>query len=244
MLNTAPVRPRRRGLAPWRSATAHRRTHATDFALGLVLAFVAGAINAGGFMAIGQYTSHMTGIVATLADDLVLGITDFLAIGVAVLACFIAGAAASSAIIDWCSGKRRSRQYVYPVLAEAALIVAFGALGLASHVAPSLEIALMPLLGFMMGLQNATITRISNARIRTTHLTGMVTDIGMELGRYASGNGADRSKLRIHGGLVASFFVGGLFGAAGFLTLGFAFAFLAALPLVAIAMPTILRRRR
>lgn len=240
----ARTRSRRRNLAPWRSATAHRRTHATDFALGLVLAFVAGAINAGGFLAIGQYTSHMTGIVATIADDLVMGITDFVAVGMAVLACFIAGAAASSAMIDWCGRTRRARQYVYPVLAEAALIVGFGALGLASARAPFLEIVLMPLLGFMMGLQNATITRISNARIRTTHLTGMVTDIGMELGRLASGNGPDRSKLRIHGGLVASFFVGGLFGAAGFLTLGFAFAFFAALPLVAVALPAMLRRRR
>jgi len=235
---------RRRTLAPWRSATAHRRTEATDFALGLVLAFVAGAINAGGFLAVGQYTSHMTGIVATIADDLVMGITGFVGVGVAVLACFILGAAASSALIDWCGRSSRSRQYVYPVVAEAALIVVFGVLGLASGAIPSLEMVLMPLLGFMMGLQNATITRISNARIRTTHLTGMVTDIGMELGRAVSRGGPDRSKLRIHGGLVASFFGGSLAGAAGFLALGFPFAFLAALPLVAISMPGLKRRSR
>lgn len=236
-------RRRRRNLAPWRSATAHRRTHATDFALGLVLALVAGAINAGGFLAVGQYTSHMTGIVATLADDIVLGVTDFLLVGLSVLVCFIIGAAASSAMIDWGSRANRTRRYVYPVLAEAVLIVLFGILGLASRAAPMLEIILMPLLGFMMGLQNATITRVSNARIRTTHLTGMVTDIGMELGRAASAVGADRSKLIVHGGLVASFFAGALAGAAGFLSLGFSFAFIVALPLVAIALPGIRRRR-
>jgi uncharacterized membrane protein YoaK (UPF0700 family)/anti-anti-sigma regulatory factor len=34
---------------------------------------------------------------------------------------------------------------------------------------------------FAMGLQNATITRISGAVVRTTHLTGVVTDLGLEL---------------------------------------------------------------
>ncbi|MCL6483024.1 MAG: DUF1275 family protein, partial [Janthinobacterium lividum] len=41
--------------------------------LGCVLALVAGAVNAGGFLAIGGYTSHMTGIVSGMADDLALG---------------------------------------------------------------------------------------------------------------------------------------------------------------------------
>jgi hypothetical protein len=37
-------------------------------------------------------------------------------------------------------------------------------------------------LAFLMGLQNATVTRISDARVRTTHVSGMATDIGIELG--------------------------------------------------------------
>jgi len=38
------------------------------------------------------------------------------------------------------------------------------------------------LLCFIMGLQNAVITKISHAEIRTTHVTGLVTDVGIELG--------------------------------------------------------------
>ena len=53
--------------------TAPERTAQSNLHLGVTLAFVAGALNAGGFLAIGQYTSHMTGIVSAAADHLVLG---------------------------------------------------------------------------------------------------------------------------------------------------------------------------
>ncbi|RJF96748.1 DUF1275 domain-containing protein [Noviherbaspirillum cavernae] len=51
---------------------ATERTTRANFHLGVSLSFVAGALNAGGFLAIGQYTSHMTGIVSSAADHLVL----------------------------------------------------------------------------------------------------------------------------------------------------------------------------
>ncbi|WP_164176991.1 DUF1275 family protein, partial [Streptococcus pneumoniae] len=75
------------------------------------------------------------------------------------------------------------------------------------------------------GLQNAIITKVSQARIRTTHVTGIVTDIGIELGKLiywnrSRGEGldmvrADRDKLRLLGALLAAFFAGGVLGALG-----------------------------
>jgi len=56
-----------------RRLTGRRRSADANRHLGLVLAFIAGAINAGGFLAVQQYTSHMTGIVSSMADNLVLG---------------------------------------------------------------------------------------------------------------------------------------------------------------------------
>lgn len=50
-----PINYARRLIGSERSDTANRH-------LGFALAFVAGAINAGGFLAVQQYTSHMTGI--------------------------------------------------------------------------------------------------------------------------------------------------------------------------------------
>jgi len=60
-------------LAFARRLTGRQRTARADRQLGFGLAFCAGAINAGGFLAVKQYTSHMTGIVSAIADNVALG---------------------------------------------------------------------------------------------------------------------------------------------------------------------------
>jgi uncharacterized membrane protein YoaK (UPF0700 family) len=101
------------------------------------------------------------------------------------------------------------------------------------------------LLCFIMGLQNAVISKLSNAEIRTTHITGVVTDIGIELGKLAYWNGAataggtavraNRPRLRILATLAICFFVGGVAGALGFKHLGYASTAWLALVLVVLA---------
>ena len=109
-------------------------------------------------------------------------------------------------------------------------MLVFGLFGAAINLSSGLFIPLtVLLLCFIMGLQNALITKISNAEIRTTHVTGLVTDIGIELGKLLYFNGADaptkivanRRKLRIHLTLVGCFFIGGVVGAVGFKTWGY-----------------------
>ncbi|MFN7645791.1 MAG: DUF1275 family protein [Burkholderiales bacterium] len=56
-----------------RFLTGRDRSIQANRQLGFALAFVAGAINAGGFLAVRQYTSHVTGMVSSLADNLALG---------------------------------------------------------------------------------------------------------------------------------------------------------------------------
>jgi uncharacterized membrane protein YoaK (UPF0700 family) len=216
-----------------RSAVAHRRSAASDLILGTMLAFVAGAINAGGFLAVGQYTSHMTGVVSSIADNLALGALSLVIGGLTVLASFIAGSGCSAVLINWGRRNARARQYAYPIALEAVLLLAFGALGSASRDMPPLMALAAPLLCFIMGLQNATITKISGARMRTTHLTGMVTDIGIEFGKLvyrnrpgepdASKVRADRAKLAILLRVVGMFFLGGVSGALGFGVFGYVF---------------------
>jgi uncharacterized membrane protein YoaK (UPF0700 family) len=99
-----------------------------------------------------------------------------------------------------------------------------------------------------MGLQNASITKASGARMRTTDLTGMVTDIGIELGKLGYWNRdpsrpdalkvrADRQKLGILFKVVGMFFFGAVAGCLGFSVLGY----LALIPmtgvLLALSMP-------
>jgi uncharacterized membrane protein YoaK (UPF0700 family) len=216
-----------------RKLTSPERTDVSNRRLGRSLAFVAGAANAGGFLAVGQYTSHMSGVVSALADNAALGDIALLIAGLGSLLMFLAGAATSAILINW--GRRRGAQskYAMPLILEAVLLLFFGLLGtnLEQHrllFAP----ATVGLLCFVMGLQNAMITKISKAEIRTTHVTGIVTDIGIELGKLIYWNRAqtwpvsekvmaDRVRLRLLGSLLGMFLVGGLAGAFGFKHIGF-----------------------
>jgi len=56
-----------------RGLTGRERSRAANRELGHYLAFVAGAVNAGGLLVVGQYTSHMTGITSAMADNLTAG---------------------------------------------------------------------------------------------------------------------------------------------------------------------------
>ncbi|MGF6971378.1 uncharacterized membrane protein YoaK (UPF0700 family) [Paraburkholderia sp. WC7.3g] len=77
------------------------------------------------------------------------------------------------------------------------------------------------------------VTKLSGAEIRTTHMTGIVTDIGIELGKLFCWNSsrvdatepfvlANRTRLKVHGTMLAMFFVGGVTGAMGFKHIGYA----------------------
>lgn len=206
------------------------RTPQTNTRLGMTLAFVAGATNAGGFLAVHEYTSHVTGVVSAVVDSLVLGHTDVMLSGLAMLISFVLGAMTTAILVNW--GLRRQLYVAYglPLLLEAALLLLFGIFGGAMNYATYFFAPLtVTLLCFIMGLQNAVITKISRAEIRTTHLTGLVTDVGIELGKMAYINPTDSpspvhantQKLRLHGLLIGSFVVGAFSGAMGFKTLGF-----------------------
>jgi uncharacterized membrane protein YoaK (UPF0700 family) len=216
--------------APIRGFTSLQRTPQADLKLGTVLAFVAGATNAGGFLAVGQYTSHMTGMVSAMADNLVLGELALAGAALAALLAFLFGAISTAWLVNW--GMRHSLRSAYglPLVIEAALLLVFGLFGAAMSLWHTVFLPVtVVLLCYIMGLQNAVITKISKARIRTTHVTGLVTDLGIELGKLLYLNHepamqpvrADRERLRVHAQLVLSFLVGGIAGALGFKYLGY-----------------------
>jgi uncharacterized membrane protein YoaK (UPF0700 family) len=230
----------------FRGWTTVQRTAQNNIRLGMTLCFVAGATNAGGFLAVGQYTSHMTGVLSLVADNLVLGQFTLALAGLAALLAFLGGAMTTAWMVNW--GLRRKLQSAYgrPLLLEAALLLVFGLFGTGINVWAGLFAPLtVLLLCYLMGLQNAVITKISHAEIRTTHITGLVTDMGIELGKLVYFNRlsrdilvtADRHRLGIHLKLVGSFFVGGLSGAIGFKTIGFA----ATVPLSVLLLMVVLR---
>lgn len=204
------------------------RTPALNHQLASLLALVAGILNSVGFVAVAFYTSHMTGVTAQVADQLVLGDLHLVGVGILSMGSFIGGAMACAVLFNW--GRRRDlrSRYANVLLLEGVLMLVFGLL--AEEVTVSWrELLFVPVLCFTMGLQNAIITKISGAQIRTTHVTGMVTDIGIELGKLSYCNrraGPDPvrgnvPKLAMLSSLVLLFLVGGVIGALGYLAIGF-----------------------
>ena len=144
---------------------ARERTRQRNRQLGALLAFMAGAINAGGFLAVQRYTSHMTGVVSSIADDLVLGQGLLVLAGVGSLLAFIAGAAVTAILINWARRRQMQGEYALSLLLEAALLLLFGLLG--ANLNELIEV-FMPttvlLLCFIMGLQNAIVTKSPTPR--------------------------------------------------------------------------------
>ncbi len=223
-----------------------QRSTAANRQLGLVLAFVAGAINAGGFLAVQQYTSHVTGMVSNVADQLVLGHLDLVVDGIVAVLAFLCGAMSCAMLINFARRKDLGSEYALPLLLEALLILCFGLLGAQlAHLEALLVPFTVVLLCFIMGLQNAIVTKLSNAVIRTTHMTGIVTDLGIELGKLLYWNRdpeiplqvrADRDRLKVLTGLLACFLIGGITGALGFKLAGYAFTVPIALLLAVMAL--------
>jgi uncharacterized membrane protein YoaK (UPF0700 family) len=231
------------------SLTTRVRTRRANRQLGGVLAFVAGAVNAGGFLAVQRYTSHMSGIVSGIADDLVLG-------QAALALAFVGGAATTAVLINWARRRQLHGEFALSLMLEAALLLAFGLLGANLELFVDVFVpSTVLLLCFIMGLQNAIVTKISQAEIRTTHMTGVITDLGIELGRLAYWNRTseantahvgrpDRDKLKIHAVILALFFIGGLAGALAFKRVGFLATVPIAALLTAMAAPPLLRDLR
>ncbi len=110
---------------------------------------------------------------------------------------------------------------------EALLLIIFGLVNI--RYVPNTDLSyVIALLCYLMGLQNAVITKISGAAIRTTHITGMATDIGIEIGKiiYSGNNNRqytkpNKDKIWLHLSLVSMFLLGGVSGAFVFKYIGF-----------------------
>lgn len=172
--------------------------------LAITLAWVAGYTNIVALLACGTVTSHMSGAASFFGRNLVEGKWNLAGLELFLLASFLAGATIAGIATE--VGKRRAWEsvYVLPMAIEALLLAMF-AIGLElthtdSGATPTAQEAsntiastlsanystttayiLVGLAACAMGLQNATITRISSGVVRTTHVTGVLTDMGLEL---------------------------------------------------------------
>ena len=223
---------------------ASERHLSTNRQLGLFLAVLAGAVNAGGYMVIDRYTSHMTGLVSSIATSLALDDHPLVLMAVLFVASFIGGAVAAAVFINLARTRYPRSEFALAFMLEAFLLMLFSLC--TTHLLPiegSFVACTIALLCFIMGLQNAIMTKMSDGRIRTTHVTGICTDIGIELGRffYTQGGGRrdaefQRDKLLFNSRMLGLFLLGGILGAEAFAHIGFVTIVPLAMVLVIIAI--------
>lgn len=156
--------------------------------LAITLAWVAGYTNIVALLTCGHVTSHVSGTTSDVGRGVATGSWGLAGFSLWLLMTFFLGAALSGLATEF--GRRRNWEsiYVLPMAIEALLLALF-AVGVELHEFGTTERGLPLYLmtgvaSLAMGLQNATITRISNGVVRTTHVTGVLTDLGLETAQF------------------------------------------------------------
>ncbi len=170
--------------------------------LAISLAWVAGYVNLVALVTCGFVVSHLTGNASALGGELARAEWNPALLTAVLLCAFFVGAFVSGFAIEVGRQRNWSSIYVLPAAIELILLTAF-AIGVRRHdpSAPEHGATLwwMTIVATAsMGVQNATITRISSGVVRTTHLTGIVTDLGHEsaelaITRWLFGRGVGRA---------------------------------------------------
>ncbi|CAH2777644.1 MAG: hypothetical protein CPDRYMAC_0894 [uncultured Paraburkholderia sp.] len=219
-----------------------------DHYLAYSLAFIAGALNTAGFYSLGFFSANMTGNISTGADRIALGDlfsgTVYLLLPVA----FTLGATFATLAVE--IGLRRgvTRIFAFSILSEAMLLLLLAIVDMLDN---SRVMVLVLGLSGLMGFQNAIVTRISNWRVRTTHVSGMSTDIGIGIGllitMFTRGEQSEScaghvERLRLHSVTVVAFCVGGILGVVAYKSLGGILLIIVAALLAMVALPSALRR--
>lgn len=149
------------------------------------LALIGGFVNSAGFLLIGSFTSHVTGNVGRLANDLAAMDFHAAAFALTMIIAFLGGAFAASMAIESDFFRKVPYAYAFLLASEAGLLLVFmllSRLTTADH--PRVQDAEAAILCAAMGMQNSLVTRLSGAVVRTTHLTGVFTDLGIEAARW------------------------------------------------------------
>lgn len=185
-----------------------------------VLAFIAGIVNAIGFIGVAhQAITHLTGTTTLLGIAISRGDPVGAMHLAAVVGAFLAGAIASGVIIGDSTLQLGRRYGVVLVIESLLLWLAMLQLASGRYGGDLLASA-------ACGLQNAMASSYSGAVLRTTHLSGTITDIGILLGHRLRRLPFDRRRLRLLILLVASFSSGAVTGSLLFARVSYAALYL------------------
>jgi uncharacterized membrane protein YoaK (UPF0700 family) len=191
------------------------RTLRHNLQIASLLSFVAGIVNIAGYLAVLRLTTNVTGHFAYLIDE-VFKLEFWKAfIFFLYIFFFFLGSFFSNLIIELISKNNSKLSYTIPVLVEIIILLFVAVFG-QSFILKRPDLIACSLL-FAMGLQNSLVTTISNSTVRTTHLTGLFTDLGIELSQlffYRKKEQQSKllSSIKLRLTIISSFFIGGIVG--------------------------------
>lgn len=204
------------------SHTGKNRTLKHNLKIASLLSFVAGIVNVAGFLSVQRLTTNVTGHFAFFVDEVFKfnfweGFIFFLYIFFFFLGSFI-----SNIIVEIVSKVNDKLIYIIPLIIESIILFSIAIFG-QSLVDKNPNLLAFSLL-FAMGMQNSLVTTISNATVRTTHLTGLFTDLGIELSQlffYTKNEQKVKlySSIKLRLTIISFFFLGGLLGGIFYTTL-------------------------
>ncbi len=196
------------------------RTFIHNLRLATLLSFVAGIVNVTGVLSIQTLTTNVTGHFAYFAEEIMkrdyaAAITFFV-----FTIFFLLGAFTSNFLAELISRKHPNLSHVIPISLEMIVLISVGIFGAQSSLSSTEGKWIAFSMLFAMGIQNSLVTKISQSTVRTTHLTGLFTDLGIELSQlffYKKPNEKKKLKTSIYLRLsiITFFFIGCISG--GFL---------------------------
>lgn len=183
------------------------------FTGGASLAAVAGYVNVAVLSFFHVPVSHMTGAVSRLSSDVQSADLTDLRLILLIISAFLAGAVVSGMVIG---GRRLApgRRYGVALIIEGLVLLGATAMlraGLTGGV---------PLAALACGVQNGMASSYYGLVLRTTHVTGIVTDIGVMIGHWVRHRRVRLWKLLLLTSILAGFFVGGVAGAFAVASMG------------------------
>lgn len=196
--------------------TGTRRTYQHNVRLASSLGMAAGFVNAAGFLGFSVLTTNVTGHAALFAERVAFEDWKTARVIALWMFLFLAGAFISSLIVSRI-GKNQRYSYVIPIVIEIVILLSVALWGYRyNNTLVAKEIFAGSLL-FAMGLQNSLVSMVSGSVVRTTHLTGTFTDLGIELAQVIQRRKEDhpalRSRVKLRVVIIVFFMCGAMTGA-------------------------------
>ena len=191
------------------------RTPKHNLQIASLLSFVAGLVNVVGFFYVGKLTTNVTGHFAFFVDEVFKrNFSDAFHVALFVFFFFF-GAFFANFMVEIYSRIRENQIFVFPIFLEALILFVIAVTG-NILVQGNPDVIAYSLL-FAMGMQNSLVTSISKSIVRTTHLTGLFTDMGIEFSQlffYKDQSHKHRliNSIKLRLMIIFMFFAGGLIG--------------------------------